>query len=303
MFSKTLNHIPKFASIKSNRASINSYRALVNWPLKIQIKTYNFVIMNKRDFINMTSRFFFLTLVFGSMFFVNCTDKTEKNKQGKATGEEVIAVLDSLFYQLDNPEESAPGVSEDKVRVNENIRRTIENIRSSRLLAEIGKAYTAKSHKFSFVLSEDKKIGVFSWRTQMDASGNKIKNIALYQTADKVEPSSLYDIPIIYGKIYQVESYRGETLYILHGHDSTGNDKYFRLNAYTLKNESLEEAPAFPNNESSISISQIHKKPELSDPLGFKVEMNGARILFPEIQGTSTVEHSLAFDGKKYVQK
>lgn len=259
--------------------------------------------MNKRDFISMTSRFFFLTLVFGSLLFANCTDKTEVNKQNKATGKEVIAVLDSLFYELDNPKDSAPGVSEDMVRVNENIRRTIENIRSPRLLAEIEKAYTAKSHKFYFVLSEDKKIGVFSWRTRMDASGNKIKNIAIYQTADKVEPSSLYDIPIIYGKIYQVESYRGETLYVLHGHDSIGNDKYFRLNAYTLKNDNLEEAPAFPNNESSISISQIHKNPGLSDSLGFTVELNGTRIIFPEIQGTSTVEHSLAFDGRKYVQE
>src|SRR5690606_21370965 len=129
---------------------------------------------------------------------------------------------------------------------------------------------------------------------RMDATGNRIKNIALYNSGDKLEPSSLYDTPITYDKIHQVESYKGETLYILHGHLASGDGHLFRLNAYTIKNGYLGEAPAFPDTESSMSVAQIFKNPDFSDSLGFKVEMNGSRILFPEMRDTSIVKHSLA---------
>lgn len=240
-------------------------------------------------------------MIFMGFLLMGCQNINHQHNEGPVTGEDVIASLDSLLYKLDILEKKAPGLSEEVVQVNESIRRTVENIRSSDLLVDIGKEYASKEHEFNFALSEDKKLGVFSWHTKMNTSGNKIKNIALYSTGDKIEPSSLYDTPIIYDKIHQVESYKGETLYVLHGHLSSGDGHYFRLNAYTLKNGYLEEAPAFPDNESSMSIAKILKNPGLSDSLGFKVEMNGSRILFPEMRDTTIVEHSLAFNGKKYV--
>lgn len=257
--------------------------------------------MHKHEPCKMILKPSFLTIACVGLLLIGCGNITDKNAKSPTSGKEVITVLDSLFQGLANLERPTQGLSEDVVQVNENIRRTVENIRSSDLLAEIGKEFASKEHDFSFILSEDKKLGVFSWHTKMNTSGNKIKNIALYSTGDKIEPSSLYDTPIIYDKIHQVESYKGKNLYVLHGHLNSGDGHYFRLNAYILKNGYLEEAPAFPDNESSMSIAQILKNPKLSDPLGFKVEMNGSRILFPEMRDTTIVEHSLAFNGKKYV--
>src|SRR5690606_23192084 len=196
---------------------------------------------------------------------------------------------------------SSSELPEEVVQLNEKIRRTIEDIRPSGQLAEIAENYSPKGHGFSFTLSKDKKLGIFSWHTKMDASGNKIKNMALYQQGDRLEISSLFNSPIIYERIHQVESFKGEVLYVLQGKDDTGKGNFFRLDAYTLKNGLLEEAPAFPNNESSISIAQMDQETDPSDPLGFKVVMNGSRIIFPEIQGEDAGAHSLAFNGKKYV--
>lgn len=240
-------------------------------------------------------------LIFMGFLLMGCENMTHQETESPKTGEEVVATLDSLFHELASLEKNAPGLSDEVVQLNESIRRTVEDVRTSDLLMEINKVSAKKKHDYTFTLSDDKKLGVFSWRTRMDNTGNRIKNIALYGNGDNLEPSSLYDTPITYDKIYQVESYKGETLYILHGHLASGDGRYFRMNAYTIKNGYLEEAPAFPENESSISIAQILKNPGFSDSLGFKVEMNGSRILFPEMRDTSMIRQSLAFNGKRYM--
>src|SRR5690606_15601288 len=194
-------------------------------------------------------------------------------------GKETVAVLDGLFLELADQGENG-SISQEVVTLNEAIRRTVENIPHGQL-AEIGENYTPGKHGFSLALSEDRKLGIISWHTKMDASGNKIKNMALYETDDRLEVSSLLDSPIIYEKIHQVETYKGEVLYVLHGKDHTGSDNFYRLDAYTVRNGTLEQAPAFPNNESSISTAKMEEGTDPSDPLGFKVVMNGSRILFP----------------------
>lgn len=242
----------------------------------------------------------FLALLIPALFLLGCSGTDQKDPIAE-NGKELVASLDLLFQELASQEANSSELSEEVVQLNENIRRTIENIRPSGLLAEIGETYTHDGHGFSFTLSKDQKLGIFSWHTKMDASGNKIKNMALYGQGDRLEVSSLFSAPIIYEKIHQVESYKGEVLYLLQGKDDTGEGNFFRLDAYTLKNGLLEESPAFPNNESSISIAQMDEETDPSDPLGFKVVMNGSRILLPEIQGNATKAHALAFNGKKYV--
>ncbi len=224
-----------------------------------------------------------------------------KQESSPKTGKEVVASLDSLFHKLTTMDKRSS--SEETILLNESIRRTVESIRTSNLLTEIDEIYAQKKHDFTFTLSKDKKLGIFSWHTKMDATGNRIKNIALYNTGSSIQPSSLYDTPVTYDGIHQVKSLKGENLYILHGYINSGDSHYSRLNAYILKSGYLEEAPAFPNNESSISIAQIQKNPKFSDSLGFKIEMNGSRILFPEIRSNSIIQHSLAFNGKRYIRE
>lgn len=244
----------------------------------------------------MIFKYSLLTIFILGSAIIGCENMAPNKTNATITGEDVLAVLDSLSHRL-----SAPIASEEVIQVNEDMRRTVESIRSPHLLTEITKVYAHRKHLFTFILSEDQKIGVFSWYTKMDATGNRIKNIALYNNGNAIEPTSLYDTPITYEKIHQVKSQKGEDLYILHGHLNSGDSHYFRLNAYTLRNGYMEEAPIFPNSESSLSFAQIPNSPELSDSLGFRVEMNGIRILLPEIQNASIIGHSLAFNGKNYL--
>ncbi len=240
----------------------------------------------------------FTIFILGSVI-IGCENMAPDKTNTAITGEDVLATLDSLSYRL-SANGKAPIASEEVIQINEDMRRTVESIRTPHLLTEMAEIYAHQKHAFTFTLSEDQKIGVFSWHTKMDATGNRIKNIALYDTGNAIEPTSLYDTPITYKKIHQVKSHKGEDLYILHGHLNSGDSHYFRLNAYTLRNGYMEEAPIFPNSESSLSIAQISNSPELSDSLGFRVEMNGIRILLPEIQNVPVIGRSLAFNGKNY---
>jgi len=234
-------------------------------------------------------------------FFLMACSGSDQGDNIPENGKETVATLDGLFLELADQEENG-SISEEVVQVNEAIRRTIENIPHGQL-AEIGENYAQGEHGFSLALSEDEKLGIFSWHTKMDASGNKIKNMALYESEDRLEVSSLLGSPIIYEKIHQVETYKGEVLYVLHGNEQSGSDNFYRLDAYTVRNGKLEQVPAFPNNESSISTAKMEEGTDPSDPLGFKVVMNGSRILFPDINGKAIKDQTLAFNGKKYVHE
>ncbi|WP_108425666.1 hypothetical protein [Flagellimonas amoyensis] len=247
----------------------------------------------------MIFKYSLLTIFILGSAIIGCENMAPEKTNTTITGEDVLATLDSLSYRLSA--NKSPIGSEEVIQVNEDMRRTVESIRTPHLLTEIAEIYAYQKHAFTFTLSEDQKIGVFSWHTKMDATGNRIKNIALYNNGNDIEPTSLYDTPITYEKIHQVKSHKGKDLYILHGHLNSGDSHYFRLNAYTLRNGYMEEAPIFPNSESSLSFAQISNNPELSNSLGFKVEMNGIRILLPEIQDVPRAGHSLAFNGKKYL--
>lgn len=227
------------------------------------------------------------------------SDQSDNNPKN---GKEAVATLDRLFLELADLQEDGSGISEEVVKVNETIRRTIENIPYGQLV-ELGESYSHGKHGFTLALSEDQKLGIISWHTKMDASGNKIKNMALYDSGNQFEVSSLLGSPIIYEKIYQVETYKGEVLYVLHGKEHTGSGNYYRLDAYTLRDGQLELAPAFPNNESSISTAKMEENRDPSDPLGFKVVMNGSRIIFPDINGKAIKVQTLAFNGKNYVHE
>ncbi|NDV43002.1 hypothetical protein [Flagellimonas sediminis] len=218
-----------------------------------------------------------------------------------ANGTEINISLDSLFTKLESLSSMPNPNSEVLVEINEKIRRTIEHIGSQKLLAEIDAGYKTKKHHFSFILSDDKKIAVFSWPTRLENSGNRIKNIALYHSNDKMVPTSLYGTPIIYNGIHQLKMYDGTTLYLLQGQDSMQQKMLNRVNAYLLKNGYLEETPAFPNNETSIVTNGYSISSKMGPPCSIKIGIKGLKIQLQNVLDSSLAQNSLTFDGKKYV--
>ncbi|MEC7264947.1 MAG: hypothetical protein VXW38_14505 [Bacteroidota bacterium] len=233
------------------------------------------------------------------LFSTSCTRKS--NIREFTNGKEIITSLDSLFTNLETISSRPSPNSEAIVEINEKIRRTIEHISSQKMLSEIETGYKAKKHPFSFTFSADKKIAVFSWATRLENSGNRIKNIALYQSNDKMVPTSLYGTPIIYNDIHQIETYDGTTLYLLQGQDSLQQKMFYRVNAYLLKNGYLEETPAFPNNETSIATNGFASSSKMGPSCSIKIAVKGLKIQVQNPLDSSLVQNSLTFDGTKYV--
>ncbi|SDQ72878.1 hypothetical protein [Flagellimonas zhangzhouensis] len=213
---------------------------------------------------------------------------------------ELIITLDSLFVELNQIEIEKFNytVSENLITINEQIRRIIENVNSKESLKNLELEYRKKSHSFLFVLSPDGKIGVFSWYTRMNNTGNEIKNIALIQKKDKVAPTSLYGEPIMYTDIYQLNTNLDQSLYLLHGISDTPSDSYQQLNSYILRDGYLEAIYSFPNRESQIStrLAAVNELPKHLKVLG-----NGSKINFKHATDTTQTNYSLVFDGDKFV--
>ncbi len=234
-----------------------------------------------------------------ALLFCGCSKRNDVPRF--TNGMEITATLDSLFGKLETIRTQTNPNPEGLVEINERIRRTIEHIGSQRLLHEMQNGYENHNHLFSYILSPDQKVAIFSWYTHLENSGNRIKNIALYDSDTKMVPTSLYGTPVIYNGIHQIKTYGDETIYLLQGQDSIQQRVFYRLNAYLLKNGYLEETPAFPNNESSFALTSLSNSSKRGRSPNFKIEMNGLRILFQDNLDTSNVENAMAFDGKKYI--
>ncbi|THV58299.1 hypothetical protein EZV76_12580 [Flagellimonas alvinocaridis] len=229
---------------------------------------------------------------------LNCTNK-QNNLKKFNTGKALIYSLDSLFINLSNVPTKAKGSSEAVVHINEEIRKTIESIDAPQLLEELAVEFKSKKHDFTFIVSKDKKVGVFSWDTRMGSSEQSIKNIALYKSGDRVLPTSLYGKPMVYDKVYQIEPVSGNTIYTFHGHSEAMGHPNFRLHAYTLKSGHLEETPVFPLNTTFISSEKSFADSDIQS-MDFEVSKNGSHILISKALDSATVIKTLAFDGEKF---
>ncbi|MEE1963586.1 hypothetical protein V1387_12890 [Allomuricauda taeanensis] len=242
------------------------------------------------------ARFHLLLLYSLVLFIGSCSHKTGalKFKNGK----EIVSTLDSLFTELEtastHPDEFP------LIYINEQIRGVIEGIGSPRIVAEIQTKYIAYEHDFSFLLSADRKIALFSWQTHLEKTETRIKNIALYRSNDKMVPTSLYGIPFIYNGIHQIEMDNSDATYLLEGRDSLKNILSYHLHAYLLKNDHIEEAPLFPDFQSSITAKVRADSVKMGEPSGIVIKNKGQRIQIASVYGSSQW-NSLAFDGKKYV--
>ncbi|MFD2098500.1 hypothetical protein [Flagellimonas iocasae] len=153
-----------------------------------------------------------------------------------------------------NTKQNGTNLQESIVSTNEQIRQTIErNITNTQILNEIQAYLPKKKHAFSFVLSNDKKFGVFSWNT--GKNDFPIKNIGLYVNNNKVVPTSLYGNPINYDRIYTIQNELGPPSYILGGFEDPSKTPHsYHLSAYLIRGGGIEETQAFPNGESTITL-------------------------------------------------
>lgn len=173
------------------------------------------------------------------LLFVSCNPSNTPEK--KLNGADTIAELDDLLFQLNQIDTSNHKKLDEIVTLNEKMRRLIENIRSTKKFDELLEAYNEDSH-ITFTFSEDKNIGVFSWRTKMGFLGNNIKNIMLYKFNDKVIASSLYGESLIYHEI-ESQVKNNETIYLLRGTSyEEKNPRHLTSNGYAITNGILEES-------------------------------------------------------------
>ncbi|WP_131819037.1 hypothetical protein [Flagellimonas flava] len=240
-------------------------------------------------------------LVLYLLLSVASCDTAETKMQRKylhfSNGRELVEHLDQLFVQLAQidpaPSESKPLLTS----VNEQIRKTIESIKNQRLLAEVAESYIYKAHEFGFILSEDRRLAVFSWDAMGEVGTNKLKNIALYTKGHKIIPSSLYGEPIIYHEAHTIQDSKSKHSYVIHGKGKTqeGHD-FYRLDALNITPNGLSEAPIFPDRQySMISAHPIDADARLS--ADFSIEKDGSLILKPEFWYPTVVYRPLELKG------
>ncbi|PWL38783.1 hypothetical protein DKG77_11095 [Flagellimonas aquimarina] len=247
---------------------------------------------------------FFLFLV-----FLSCSNQKIENKLDSKTfhfdnGRQVVDTLDQLLQKLSDIDLDDSSSHASISRINKDIKQAIENVKTPGILAEIRTLYRYKKHDFTFAFSDDEKIGVFSWDTRMGGSMIDYKNIVLFTLNKKVVPKLLSGNPINYNEIYILRTERNHPIYIFHGWGKTSTtDYYYRIDAYTFRNENLEETHVFPNDQKSMVSSYNLAELSFESQMDFNIEKDGSLILIPEIWGSTVVYRPLTFDGKKYLQQ
>lgn len=216
-------------------------------------------------------------------------------------GKQVVDSLDILLQKLSNIDSDDSSFSESAILINEHIRKTIEKVKSSKILNEISTPYYYKKHDFTFAISDNQKVGVFSWDTRMGESLINYKNIALFTANKKVIPTSLSGNPACYNEIYTLKSEKKHPIYIFHGWGkSSAIDFFYKVEAYNFQNEDLEEANIFPDNKNSMTSHYNIKELGFESQMDFNIEKDGSLILKPEVWGSTVVYRPIVFNGKKY---
>lgn len=216
-------------------------------------------------------------------------------------GKQVIDSLDVLLQRLSSIDPDNSSFSESAILVNEHIRKTIEKVKSPKVLSEISTSYYYKKHDFTFAISDNQKIGIFSWDTRIGGSFINYKNIALFTVNKKVVPTSLSGNPACYNEIYTLKTEGKHPLYLFHGWGkSSAMEYYYKVDAYTSVNEGLEESNIFPNNKSSMASYYSIEDLGFESQMDFNIEKDGSLILKPEAWGSTVVYRPMTFNGKTY---
>lgn len=244
---------------------------------------------------------FFLLLV-----SLSCSNQKIENKLYATNfsfdnGKQVVDSLDMLLQKLSSIDPDKSSFSESAILINEHIRKTIEKVKSSKILNEISTSYYYKKHDFTFAISDNQKIGIFSWDSRMGDSFINYKNIALFTVNKKIIPTSLSGNPACYNEIYTLKSEKKYPIYVFHGWGkSSPIDFYYKVDAYNFSNKNLEEANIFPDNKNSMTSHYNIEELDFESQMDFNIEKDGSLILKPEAWGSTVAYRPMVFNGKKY---
>jgi|10_taG_2_1085330.scaffolds.fasta_scaffold13256_3 hypothetical protein len=180
-----------------------------------------------------------LVVCFASQIYLTSCNNSYKSNNTPFHGTATLAEMDTLLTKLQDLDTVDCKNLDKIVVINEKMRRIVENIRFTEEFDKLVKAYQQNEYQITFVFSEDKHIGVFSWNTKMDCLGHSIKNIALFKSNDKLHATSLYGESMIYKEIASRKKSNNKTIYILSGETILREPA---INGYTIANEHLVES-------------------------------------------------------------
>lgn len=167
---------------------------------------------------------------------------------------------------------------------------------------------------FSGLLSDDKRLCIFSWDTKMGGTMIDFTNTIIYSGntrsyAKKLlagDPGTFADHSKIYfDSLVTYTNLSGEQIYIAKGSGRAASFMLFRvLKAFMIRDSVLTESvPVFPGNESEYWLSYDGNHYEEGDEAGDFIILPGREILVPlmkENDWPSGQYDTLIFDGRRF---
>ncbi|UII75711.1 hypothetical protein LV716_15835 [Flagellimonas sp. HMM57] len=243
------------------------------------------------------------------LFFISCKENGKSDKLYSLTsvperGKDIIYILDQQFEDLWNIHQNDSDFHDLATSINKDISTTIKKITTQSFLEEINRFNYLKKHSYVFALSDDKKIGVFSWNTRLGGSMGNFKSIVLHIKNDSVVHTYLNENSSTYNEIYNIKSNQQKPVYLFHGWGrSSAYGYYYQIDAFSNEEGIFQPEPIFPDNKSSLTSHYQLENLDFEAQMDFSIEKDGSLILQPEIWGEKVVYHPLEFNGTDFERK
>ncbi|MEM7486227.1 MAG: hypothetical protein AAF348_13550 [Bacteroidota bacterium] len=243
------------------------------------------------------------------VILTNCKENGKPDKLYSLTsvperGRDIIYALDQQFENLSNLNQNDSDFHDLATTINKNIGNAIKKITSQSLLEEFNRFNYLKKHSYVFALSDDKKIGVFSWNTRLGSSMSDFKSIVLHVKNENVVHIYLDENSITYNEIYNLSGHRQKPIYLFQGWGkSSAYEYYYQIDAFSNDEGIFQPEPVFPENKSSLTSHYQLESLDFEAQMDFSIEKDGSLILQPEIWGEKVVYHPLEFNGTTFEKK
>ncbi|MBS9464120.1 hypothetical protein KIM67_16985 [Flagellimonas sp. 389] len=243
------------------------------------------------------------------LVLTNCKEYGKSDKLYSLTsvperGKDIIYILDQQFEDLWNIDQKASDFNDLAASINKDISTTIKKITTQSFLEEINRFNYLKKHSYVFALSDDKKIGVFSWNTRLGDSMGDFKSIVLHIKNDSVVHTYLNENSITYNEIYNIKINQQKPVYLFHGWGKSSDyEYYYQIDAFSNEEGIFQPESLFPDNKSSLTSHYQLENLDFEAQMDFSIEKDGSLILQPEIWGEKVVYHPLEFNDTDFERK
>jgi hypothetical protein len=168
---------------------------------------------------------------------------------------------------------------------------------------------------FTYLVSDDKRFCLASWRAEMGGTFYDITNAALFKIKDKMETKWLRDtsnenegqaadIDILFDTLFTIHTTSGKSIYLTYGNgQAQGISPMRALMAFSI-NDSLQQPAIFPEGKEIFLNYELTGDIDDSS-LDIKLLDKGRRLLIPILKGgmPSGRYQKLVFDGERYVER